>query len=93
MNDEINRYNMFLNFCFDMLNPGGRLVVISFNSLEDRPTKLAFRKWAKSSLETHTNRKKSVARILTKKPIIATESENQFNIRARSAKVRAIEKL
>ena len=66
-----------------MLKPGGRLVVISFHSLEDRIVKDALREGAKQGLY----------RLLTKKPVRATEEEMDRNPRSRSAKMRAAEKV
>jgi len=66
-----------------LLKPGGRLVVISFHSLEDRIVKDAMREGAK---DMHF-------RLLTKKPVTASEVEIESNPRSRSAKMRAAERL
>jgi 16S rRNA (cytosine1402-N4)-methyltransferase len=66
-----------------VLRKGGRLVVISFHSLEDRIVKDALREGA------HEN----VYRVLTKKPVTADEEEIDRNPRARSAKMRAAERI
>jgi 16S rRNA (cytosine1402-N4)-methyltransferase len=66
-----------------LLRPGGRLVVISFHSLEDRIVKDAMRDGAKQD----------VYRLLRKKPVTAAEEEIDRNPRARSAKLRAAERL
>src|SRR5437868_9428371 len=66
-----------------VLRPGGRLVVISFHSLEDRIVKDALRDGAR----------RGIYRLLTKKPVVATEEEIASNPRSRSAKLRAAEKI
>lgn len=67
------------------LAPGGRLAVISFHSLEDRIVKHTFREWAAGEGAT--------VRMLTKKPIEPSEEECAANPRARSAKLRVVEKV
>jgi len=67
-----------------ILKPGGRIVVISFHSLEDRIVKDAFREGGNKDM---------VYRILTKKPVTASEEESDRNPRARSAKLRAAERI
>jgi len=66
-----------------VLRPGGRLVIISFHSLEDRIVKDAFREGAR----------KGFYRVLTKKPVTAGEEEIRRNPRSRSAKLRAVERI
>jgi 16S rRNA (cytosine1402-N4)-methyltransferase len=65
-----------------LLKPGGRLVLISFHSLEDRLVKDAFREAGRAK----------VFEVLTKKPVVADEQEQMRNPRSRSAKMRAAEK-
>jgi 16S rRNA (cytosine1402-N4)-methyltransferase len=84
---ELDRFLQEVPGC---LRPGGRLVVISFHSLEDRVVKRRFRALASGdAAEPGTTR----FRILTKHVITASESELARNPRARSAKLRAAERL
>jgi 16S rRNA (cytosine1402-N4)-methyltransferase len=68
------------------LNPEGRLAVISFHSLEDKIIKDAFRNLAQ---DIHGDK---IFRVVTKKPVIATEEESRTNPRSRSAKLRILER-
>lgn len=83
VNDELNNLKKGLDQAFKILEREGRLAVISFHSGEDRIVKLKFRNW----------HQESKARILTKKPIVPTKKEIEANPRARSAKLRALEKI
>ena len=81
MNDELGEIQSLLKSAGSLLKPGGRVVMISFHSLEDRLVKDSFRESARlGELE-----------ILTKKPVTATEQEALRNPRSRSAKLRAAE--
>ena len=82
VNDELGEIQSLLKSAGSLLKPGGRVVLISFHSLEDRMVKDSFRERAKLG----------EFEILTKKPAIATEEEQMRNPRARSAKLRAAEK-
>lgn len=82
VNDELELLRQSLPLWIDLLAPGGRIVVISFHSLEDRIVKQAF-------AEQSGNRYDAVLRLLTKQPVTADASEIVFNPRARSAKLRA----
>ncbi len=84
VNDELNELEGGLKAAWKSLKRGGRWVMISFHSLEDRMVKHQFRKWA---LE------EKAGTLLSKKPMIPTEKEIQENPRSRSAKLRAIEKI
>jgi 16S rRNA (cytosine1402-N4)-methyltransferase len=83
VNRELDDLRALLEAAPRILKPGGRLVVISFHSLEDRIVKDAFREGAKQGYFS----------LLTKKPVTATEYESDRNPRARSAKLRAAEKV
>lgn len=97
VNDEIRPlYNTIKN-CIDVLNPGGRLCVITFHSLEDRAVKEAFvdaqgKCTCPGDLPYCVCGYKSLGKILTKKPILPTQDEITSNSRAKSAKLRAFEK-
>jgi 16S rRNA (cytosine1402-N4)-methyltransferase len=83
VNRELDDLKALLEAAPRILKPGGRVVVISFHSLEDRIVKDAFREGAKQGYFN----------LLTKKPVTATEEESDLNPRARSAKLRAAEKV
>jgi len=83
VNRELDDLRALLAAAPRILKPGGRVVVISFHSLEDRIVKDAFREAAKQ---------RSLS-VLTRKPLRATEEESDRNPRARSAKLRAAEKV
>ncbi len=98
VNDELGVLQTALVNALDLLKPGGRLSVISFHSLEDRIVKEQFRTWAKGctcppDFPICVCGKVPLVRLVTRKPIVATEAELTENPRARSAKLRCIEKL
>ncbi|HRY31124.1 MAG TPA: 16S rRNA (cytosine(1402)-N(4))-methyltransferase RsmH [Candidatus Paceibacterota bacterium] len=82
VNRELERLEKVLPVVFSSLNPGGRIAVISFHSLEDRIVKNFFRDKFKAGQAT----------LLTKKPIVASREEVLENPRSRSAKLRVLEK-
>ena len=82
VNRELEGLDRFLAQAARRLRPGGRMVVISFHSLEDRVVKHTFR-----SLQTA-----GVLTIRTKRPLVSSEAEIERNPRARSAKLRAAER-
>ena len=84
VNRELDDLRALLAAAPRILKPGGRVVVISFHSLEDRIVKDAFRE---------SGIKDRHFRVLTKKPVTASEEESDRNPRARSAKLRAAEKV
>lgn len=83
VNDELGALRQVLADGFEMLAPGGRMAVISFHSLEDRIVKRYFK-------ELHDT---DVARLVTKHPTTPTDEEIETNKRARSAKLRIVEKI
>ena len=83
VNREIEHLERFLAILPDLLNPGGRCVVISYHSLEDRPVKQAFR----------AGRIAGAYEILTRKPVRPSAEETRVNPRSRSAKVRAVRRI
>ncbi|MCL2351621.1 MAG: 16S rRNA (cytosine(1402)-N(4))-methyltransferase RsmH [Firmicutes bacterium] len=98
VNDELAHLEAFFRKAAGLLNPGGRVCVITFHSLEDRITKNAFREWADPCMcprdfPVCVCGKKPVARIVTRKPILPSEEEAKANPRARSAKLRIAEKI
>ena len=84
VNRELDDLRALLEAAPRILKPGGRMVVISFHSLEDRIVKDAFREGSM---------KDKYFRVLTKKPVTASEEESDRNPRARSAKLRAVERV
>ncbi len=82
-NDELSRLGLSIERVFDHLKPGGTVVVLSYHSLEDRIVKSVFK-----GLED-----RGYGRRLTRKPEIPSEAEVRANPRARSAKLRALEKV
>ena len=97
VNDELNALKEALNQSFEVLNHGGRLVVISYHSLEDRITKQFFRELEKPEADAEKSiysvHGDPLIKILTKKPVTPTEEEMSENPRSRSAKLRALQKI
>lgn len=83
VNDELGSLESVIPQAVGLLEPEGRLAIISFHSLEDRIVKWRFRDFAKQG----------TVKIITKKPIVPSEEEISSNPRARSAKLRVIEKI
>jgi len=88
LNDELGELERFLANAPSCLKPGGRLVVISFHSLEDRMAKRRFRSLAARDAVAEPR-----LRILTKHVVTAGDEERARNPRSRSAKLRAVERL
>lgn len=98
VNEELEQLRSALNTAIDLLEPGGRIVVISFHSLEDRIVKNEFRERTKSCICPPENpicscEHRPELKILTKKPVVADADELKRNSRAACAKLRAAEKL
>jgi len=98
VNEELASLQTGLEAGFNRLKPGGRMVVISFHSLEDRMVKRAFRASATGCvcpprLPVCSCGRKPLAKVLTRKAVRATEEEISQNPRSRSAVLRALEKL
>lgn len=86
VNNELGLLEQSLPIWIDLLNPGGRIVIISFHSLEDRLVKQTF-------TELSGDRYDATLQLLTKHPVEAGDEEIVFNPRARSAKLRAAAKI
>ncbi len=98
VNKELLNLYQGINCGIDMLNESGRLLVISFHSLEDRIVKNQFRSWEKgcicpSDFPVCSCHRKPRLKVLTKKPIMSGEDETASNPRARSARLRIAEKV
>lgn len=98
VNNELDNIKEFLDKAVSLLKPGGRLVVISFHSLEDRLVKNAFQRFSNPCIcppdmpECGCG-KVSELKVLTRSPVIPSRSEVFDNPRARSAKLRAAERI
>ena len=98
VNDELGAVETVMKKAVPLLNPGGRLAVITFHSLEDRIVKNAMAEAAKGctcppEFPVCVCGKKPQVRLVTRKPIVSGEEELERNPRARSAKLRICEKL
>ncbi len=98
VNHELDSISSLLDAIPDILAPKGRFAAISFHSLEDRLVKDAFKKYENpctcpKNFPVCACNKKPIVRILTKKPITATPDELEKNPRARSAKLRVMERI
>jgi 16S rRNA (cytosine1402-N4)-methyltransferase len=98
VNGELDCVTNFLPQAIDLLNPGGRLAVISFHSLEDRLVKRAFQEASSDKVSTSGRGgvfldKEPIVRAVSRGAIAPSEKEIAVNRRSRSAKLRIIEKL
>ena len=94
VNGELEALTEFLTQCPDVLQPGGRLVVMSYHSLEDRLVKNFMKTGNAEGKETKDfyGRPLSPYTLITRKPIVASDTETAANSRARSAKLRIAER-
>ncbi|MBT2687930.1 16S rRNA (cytosine(1402)-N(4))-methyltransferase RsmH [Bacillus sp. ISL-47] len=98
VNDELGVFENSLQQAIDILNPQGRISVITFHSLEDRICKATFKKASETpnlppGLPIIPDEYKPILKLITRKPILPSEEELEDNNRARSAKLRIAEKL
>ncbi len=98
VNDELAVFEKSLQKAIEILNPGGRISVITFHSLEDRICKAAFKKESETpnlprGLPIIPDEFKPNLKLITRKPLLPSEEELEQNNRARSAKLRIAEKL
>lgn len=98
VNDELGSVEKVMRDAIDCLNPGGRLAIITFHSLEDRIVKNGMQDAAKGctcppNFPVCVCGKKPRVKLITRKPIISGDEELEMNPRARSAKLRVCEKL
>jgi 16S rRNA (cytosine1402-N4)-methyltransferase len=99
VNDELAELDRFLASLRELLAPGGRIVVISFHSLEDRRVKQAFRRGTRDCLcpselpVCACGGGHAWLEILTSRPVVPEAAETERNPRARSAKLRAARRI
>ena len=98
VNDELGSVEKVMRDAIPLLNPGGRLAIITFHSLEDRIVKLGMAEAAKGctcppSFPVCVCGKKPKVKLISRKPIVASDEELEANPRSRSAKLRVCEKL
>jgi 16S rRNA (cytosine1402-N4)-methyltransferase len=98
VNDELDPLEPAVRDLVDMLKPGGRIAIITFHSLEDRIVKNCFRDLADpctcpKNMPVCVCGKKPVVKLVSRKPITASDEELEFNPRSRSASLRVAEKL
>ncbi|MFD2443420.1 16S rRNA (cytosine(1402)-N(4))-methyltransferase RsmH [Bacillus sp. CGMCC 1.16607] len=97
VNDELSVFEKSLEQAIQLLNPGGRISVITFHSLEDRICKVIFKKESEGpqlppGMPFIPQGYEPILKLITRKPILPSEQELEQNNRARSAKLRIAEK-
>lgn len=98
LNSELSVLKESLMDMIDLLNPGGRICIITFHSLEDRIVKNIFKEaedpcTCPKNFPTCVCGKKSKGKVITRKPILPSEEELKLNSRSKSAKLRIFEKI
>jgi 16S rRNA (cytosine1402-N4)-methyltransferase len=98
VNGELDELEPMMEAAADRLNPGGRLAVISFHSLEDRIIKKTMQRLATGctcppEFPVCVCGKQPKMKLVTRKPVVSTAAELEYNPRARSAKLRVAEKV
>jgi len=103
VNEELTNLRLALEEAVEVLKPAGRLVVISYHSLEDRIVKIFFRENSKiptsltglpiDEYDSKSNQQRIRLKLITKKPITPSDEQKRYNIRIRSAKMRICERL
>lgn len=95
VNDEIGALKELLKQCLDILNPSGRIVVISYHSIEDRIVKsfMKFGNFLNSPAKDFFGNELKSFQLINKKPIVPSAAEIRFNSKSRSAKLRVCEKI
>ncbi len=97
LNEELEVLNQAMDKMIDLLNPGGRLSIITFHSLEDRMVKRCFKTnenpcTCPADFPVCVCKRKSKGRVVTSKPILPSEEEMERNTRSKSAKLRVFER-
>ena len=98
LNSELSVLKESLMDMIDLLNPNGRICIITFHSLEDRIVKNIFKEaedpcTCPKNFPTCVCGKKSKGKVITRKPILPSEEELKLNLRSKSAKLRIFEKI
>ncbi len=98
VNDELGAVEKIMTDAAGLLNPGGRLAIITFHSLEDRIVKIGMNEWAKGCIcppefPVCVCGQKPLVKLVSRKPITASAEELALNPRSRSAKLRVCEKI
>lgn len=95
VNDELNNLSKAIEDAMSLLNSGGRLVIISFHSLEDRIVKQMFKKVSiiegnRHGVVTLPHQEETLFSVATNKPILPSDNELEYNHRSKSAKMRIL---